>query len=94
MSKIKEEFHEEINAGMSHVVPEPYMFKYTVYFHFGGKPYTVFADTHEKIAEIVGRIIPDFQCIIENTREIGYAFDCGDWILPVRLFENQNPVYA
>lgn len=93
MSKTKEYYHDEISAGVV-TQYEPYIFKYTIYFNYGGKPYTVFGDTYEKLTELVSRIVPGVQCLIDDPREVGFAFDCGEWVLPVRLFENVNPIYA
>lgn len=94
MSRIKNEFFDAINGDPDYLqVYVPYIFKYTVYFHYNAEPRTIMADTFEDIAVLAKTIIPDFQTMIEDTREIGYVFDCGDWTLPVRLFENQNVIY-
>ena len=94
MGKIKNEFFDEINSGGKYeLVYEPYIFKYTVYFYYNGEPRTIMADTFENIALLAKTIIPDFQAILEDSREIGYVFDCENWVLPVRLFENQNVIY-
>lgn len=95
MGKVKEYYHEEINEGLHvNVVSEPYMFRYTLYLQYGGDTYTIYGDTYEKLTELARRIVKDIQCLIDDPREMGAAFDCGEWTLPVRLFENKNPIFA
>lgn len=94
MSRIKNEFFEQINEGQSSKpYPEPYIFKYSVYFYYNGDYRTIMADTLQDIEDVARTVIPGFQSLFENYREAGYHFDCGDWMLPVRLFENQNVMY-
>lgn len=93
MSRIKNEFFEEINSNANEHSYEPYIFKYTVYFYYNGEARTIMADTFDDISRLAKSIIPDFKVLIEDPREFGYAFDCENWTLPVRLFENQNVIY-
>jgi hypothetical protein len=94
MSKIKNEFFEQINENNApKSYPEPYIYKYTVYFYYNGEARTIMADTFEDIEDIAKTIVPGFYSLFENYRETGYHFDCGDWMLPVKLYENQNVIY-
>jgi hypothetical protein len=96
MSRTKEQYFEQINEGKVYLEPssEIYVPKYSVYFSYNGRDYTLLANTPQKIEELAKEMIVDFVKLdydIFNTGE--YLFDCGDWSIPVKLFKNENLIY-
>jgi len=94
MSKTKEFYHEEINAGLHQSVPsEPHMFKHSVYFRYNNEQYSFFTDTIERIEELARDIIPDFEGMDYGPGLKEYVFRCKDWELPIQYYRNINPKY-
>lgn len=96
MSRTKDQYFEEINEGKVYldVPPDMYVPKYSVYFNYNGKEYTLLANTPEQIEALAKQMIVDFVKLDHDTFNTGeYLFDCGDWSIPVQLFKNENLVY-
>lgn len=92
MSKTKEHFHEEINQGMTTIV-EPYIFRFVAHFKYMGKPYTIFADTLDKIEDLAGAAIGQPVLINHGPVEGEYVFMFEHWDLPIILFSVENAYY-
>ena len=90
MSKTKEYYHEEINAG-SQPQPsvEPYIFKYMAYFKYNGEVHTILADDLDRIQELAKRIIPGCEtmepCYEGTINE--YKLVCEYWAIPILIFQ-------
>lgn len=94
MSKIKEFYHQEINQGAIYrEVPEPYIFKFVAHFKYMGKPYTIFADTLDKLEELASNAIGEPVLLNHGPVEGEYVFMFEHWDLPVTLFSTENAIY-
>jgi hypothetical protein len=90
MSKIKEQYHEEINAGL-HSQPslEPYIFKYMAYFKYNGQVHTILADSLDKILELASGFVTGCEALepcYEGTIN-EYKLVCEYWSIPILIFE-------
>lgn len=94
MSKTKEFYHEEINQGRVYKeVPEPYIFKYVAHFNYMGKPYTLFADTLDKIEELATQVVNEPVLLNHGPKEGEYVLMFEHWDLPILLFSTENYLY-
>ena len=94
MSKTKEFYHEEINAGMQYpTILEPHIFNYSVYFNYNGTSYSFFTDTIERIEELAKELIPEFIGLDYGPDLKEYVFRCKDWELPIYYYRNTNTRY-
>lgn len=94
MSKIKEYFHEEINQGMTYqTVAEPYIFRFVAHFKYMGKPYTIFADTLDKLEDLASAAIGQPVLINHGPVEGEYVLMFEHWDLPIILFSTENAHY-
>lgn len=94
MSKIKEHFHEEINQGMTYqAVSEPHIFRFVAHFKYMGKPYTIFADTLDRLENLASTAIGQPVLINHGPVEGEYVFMFEHWDLPITLFETKNSWY-
>lgn len=94
MSKTKEFYSDEINKDMIYrEVPEPYIFKYVVHFNYMGKPYTIFADTYDKIVELAENAIGQPVLLNHGPNEGEYVFMFEHWDLPIILIKSENVYY-
>lgn len=94
MSKIKEFYHEEINQGIFYKeVPEPYIFRFTAHFNYMGEPYTIFADTFDRLEMLASNAIGQSVLLNQGPKAGEYSFMFEHWDLPIILFSNENCFY-
>jgi NAD-dependent SIR2 family protein deacetylase len=92
MSKIKEFYHEEINAAYREV-PEPYIFKFIAHFNYMGKSVTLMADSLDKLEELACTVTKQSVLINHGTMNGEYVLMFENWDLPIILFSVENAYY-
>ena len=92
MSKTKEFYHEEINAGVTYV-HEPYIFKFIAHFTYMSQPMTIMADTLDKLEQVASTAIGQPVLLSHGPVEGEYVFMFEHWQLPIILISVENAYY-
>lgn len=76
-------------------VPEPYIFKYVAQFMYNKEKHTLFADSIEKLNQLIAHIVPDSEGVILDSMNFLplCAVQCKDWELPIMLLEVEKYSY-